>query len=475
MALKILLPLIVLWSWKILANDSIYAHLFQQDNIEEQRQEEERQKKMEHLQMLLYVKTLLVNGQVDKSQVLLQKMSDYIGDLKYIKQRYLALIYFIKDDYPKAWSILNTPYFNHSAIGRQETCVLRIVTQIALRHLDSLESQLQECYSHLLPYATNDHLWPEILVRLALENKNYLNGNFLLTYDAPMTSAADVRIWAKALLYLNKEQLINTTIDKLDEEAFQSHRTRELLGLLYYRAGNMDLAAKLIEGVDTANAENIRGNLKLSNKEYELAYGHFKLAQKYKKNSINAIARSIPLAWTLGQWEEGIELLNRYSGNNINEINKLALKAAFYLRLEKYDIASEILELVNSLLKSSLPKTISLMHAYLALELKQDFEFQKHTDLACKKMDGISCWLQQQSIIWDNPTTLLSSEGQILATQMTEIEEMSNTTINQPLEEALEITQEELEELDFGTILIKRPEGMSDEEYQLLQSTQSDI
>ena len=70
-------------------------------------------------------------------------------------------------------------------------------------------------------------------------------------------------------------------------------------------------AFEYIEGLSSPNSENIRGNLFLAQKKYELAYAQFKLALKRKVNSQNSLERIIPISWMLKQWKDGLEYIDK--------------------------------------------------------------------------------------------------------------------------------------------------------------------
>ena len=65
---------------------------------------------------------------------------------------------------------------------------------------------------------------------------------------------------------------------------------------------------------------------------------HFKLALAKKEDSQNAIERALPLSWILGQWRDGLDLLQKVKSYAGNERNIDALKIAFLIRDNKNKI-----------------------------------------------------------------------------------------------------------------------------------------
>jgi hypothetical protein len=57
-----------------------------------------------------------------------------------------------------------------------------------------------------------------------------------------------------------------------------------VISFIYSRLHDNKKALSFIDDIDSPNAENIKGNIRLRNKEYELAFGHFKLALNKKED-----------------------------------------------------------------------------------------------------------------------------------------------------------------------------------------------
>ena len=85
------------------------------------------------------------------------------------------------------------------------------------------------------------------------------------------------------VIYLNREKQAYPLLSFLPTDFYKSGRFKEVLSFVYYRLGNYELAEKLVEDLEGPNSENIRGNIRLREQKYELAYGHFRSGLKKEK------------------------------------------------------------------------------------------------------------------------------------------------------------------------------------------------
>src|SRR5690606_1361977 len=133
------------------------------------------------------------------------------------------------------------------------------------------------------------------------------------------------------------QKVIIPKIPDFAPEVFQDKELRELIGFLYYREAELVKAYEFIEDLDTPNSENIKGNLYLAGKKYELAYGQFKLALNRKNNSQNALERITPVAWLLSQWEDGANYVEEIRfQDDAQRFRAKVLKTSFLTMAKKY-------------------------------------------------------------------------------------------------------------------------------------------
>ncbi len=266
------------------------------------------------------------------------------------------------------------------------------------------------------------------------------------TYDIPT-----LKIWLKLALYLNKESMVLPLISNLNPEAYEDKEIRELVGLIYYRKHKFKSAVNFIEDLQTPNAENIKGNIYLEKKQYELAYGQFKLALAKKQNSYNAIERAISLAWILNQWQDGLDLSQKIILNDRNEASRLTLQAAFFTNLKGFDEASKRLERAQGFFANKPPKELSQLYSYVSLMREDHFTMKKYLNLACEAADGFSCWMILNNQVWENFAKTIQRDDAIsLGSEMTLASLKSKADLD-PLKDPRKIDQRDIEEMDEGT------------------------
>jgi tetratricopeptide (TPR) repeat protein len=265
-----------------------------------------------------------------------------------------------------------------------------------------------------------------------------------------------VRIWLKAMLYIGEEDTIFKLLADLPPYIYESKKIREILGLIYYRQGQPEKAKSFIDGIKTANAENIKGSIRQKNKEFELAFGHYQLALKQKENSMNALERAIPLAWHLGQWEKGISLLNRLVDQHTDQRNKLALNTAFQIRQGFMNVAQRQLSLLFQEYRGFPPLQVEVMRSYVAL-YKEDIQVMNQSlNSSCDRFDLMSCWLQMQTLVWQEYPKVIKRTGKFEdGLEDFSLANLKKRVVKEPLEETVVIDQRDIEELDGIEVKLK--------------------
>lgn len=432
--------------------------------IEEYLQLQEANRRGSDLGNLKAAKDFLINGNTKMARFHLEQINLKDSPVKLIRNRYMSLIEFIEGNYRQSLNLINSGRYNDEKYYK-EVCMVRILNLMALHTLDQdrvtkskvdkdFLSQYRNCSVQTLEYSKNQHYWLDTMSRFKTRNKEYLQGSEIENVRFAISSLELTRIWLKLGLYLNKEQLVKANIATLPATAYQSNTVRELIGLMYYRLGDTEKANEFVEGITSPNAENIKGNIRLKNKEYELAFGHFKVALLKKENSINALERAIPLAWLLGQWEEGIKLLSRFIKPGQDERKKLALDTAFKIKIEDYKKADEQLFILERLFKRQVPQEVEIMKSYVALKRKNVKALAESSEKACKRHDGVNCWIQMQMSIWENIGFTVEREENIFSDEDLDIESLKKTAKANPLIESVIIDQKDIEELDSQKLQI---------------------
>lgn len=405
------------------------------------------------LTLLKLAKFNLVNGELENAKLFLNKMENSI-ELKGIKNRYLATIAFIEGDYKTSDKILRTSDFDGPAANTQ-VCILKVLNSLALENLKQLDDDFKTCKELTFNYSKNRHLWMEYVVNLKLSKKNPFTTDSPDTLKWIFQDIELTRIWLKKNIFFNTEKKSIDYLPSFPASTFRRKDIRELIGLSYFRIGDQQNALKFIEDLETPTAENIKGNIELSNKKYELAYGHFQLALKYKDNSKNALERLIPLSWILEKWQDGLKFLKKEIGPNTDQSKKLALETAFLIQEEKLNPAQENLKILNSRYRGSVPKEVLRMDTYVSLMLSQTKELKNNSSLACKKFDGLNCWIFLQMFVWEDLGILLQNDESTTTDPTLTLDYLKSEQPVEPLVENELIDQTLVEELDSAMVQIK--------------------
>jgi hypothetical protein len=230
---------------------------------------------------------------------------------------------------------------------------------------------------------------------------------------------------------------------------------------MYLRRGENEKALSFIDDINTANSENIKGNINLQKDEYELAYGHFKLAMQKKQDSANSLERLLPISWLLNQFEDGREYIENPSLKNMDSRNKRGIKIAFLIRLKKYAEAQSELDTLTLEYKNHPPIEVDVMGTYLSImNNKNDVTYDQRliedsAERACRAFDGFSCWMAMKLAQWDKLGKTILRTDDIFSDKSMTLESLRLPTSVTPLKEQINIDQRDIEELDSNSISIK--------------------
>lgn len=401
----------------------------------------------------------LINGDLKMAEFYLNRINDKTSLLTSIKKKYLATIYFINGRFDKSIGELNHDVFasnDHYA----ENCLLRVINFMAVNDMEAINKEAVSCKFYTAKYTKNDHFWLDTMIKLKQKDMAGVNRNLMVNTDDVINDEEMSKLWLKTGLYLNKEKSILDLIEILPETAYRSKRLREIIGLMYLRAGQPEKAKAFVEDITTANSENIKGNLNLQKQEYELALGQFRLALLRKQDSSNALERAIPLAWMLNQWSDGLMIMNNISNKTLDPRNAAALRIAFLIREKKFAEAQKELTLLKIAFKYAPPVEVNMMDAYVSLIMgstEENFDKRKLEELtekACKSFDGMSCWMALQHAQWENLGKTIKRDEPTFTDKNLSVDMLKNKQPIEPLMEIKTIDQSDIEELDSEMLRI---------------------
>lgn len=392
------------------------------------------------------VKFYLLNGETRLAQVHLSKLAYTQTKLRPIIYRYLGMLSFIEGRFQKSYEYLSTKELQ-SIPHYAKICTLKVLNQVVLNKKNSLEDEWKRCqlenFSH---FNSGSFVWIETLVRMKL---NPMVGLTKIPFKGIRLSALDnvqLKIFLKLALYLNQEKLIEPQLAELDQIQLEDTEVRELMGQVFFRLGSLAKSYRFIEDLNSPNAENIKGNLYILRNKYELAYAQFKLALEKKQNSQNAMERILPLAWLLGDWEEGGKIAERVIASPQTQINKMTLVSAFYTQKGDYVKAKEVLDTIVSRSRRGTEIDVTQLHSFVGLMQNKPHVIRKQAALSCAQFDMVNCWLSFQMDQWDSfPLTIRRPEP---IPVKKEWEKLTQEDLNQPLQETVYVNQLDIEELD---------------------------
>ena len=399
----------------------------------------------------------IINGDLKTAAFYLNRISEKESIVAGIKKRYMAMIYFIEGRFDQSIKELDDKRVNNNNYYKQN-CLLKLINYMAQGNVLRLQQESKACQFYTAPYSKNDQYWLDAMLRLKVGDAQGLRR--LLMTNGTLGDDDGSKLWLKTGLYLNKDEQMLKMISTLSESSYQSKRMREIIAFMYLRQGEPKKALAFVDDIDTANAENIKGNINLANKEYELAFGHFRLALQKKQDSTNSLERAIPLAWLLSQWSDGLSMLNNITNKSLDPRNLQATKVAFLIREKRFIEAQRELTLLKIAFQNEPPFEINIMDTYVNLILSSnEKEYDKRkieesAEKSCKSFDGISCWVSLQYIQWENLGKTLKRDDPTYSDNSMTIDSLKERKVVEPLVESKSIDQSDIEELDGETIKI---------------------
>jgi tetratricopeptide (TPR) repeat protein len=343
-------------------------------------------------------------------------------------------------EYLSAKELQNLPHYG-------KICTLKVLNQVVLNKINSLEDEWARCQlENFRHFNSGSFVWIETLVRMKLKPMAGLTKVPFKGIKLTSLDNVQLKIFLKLALYLNQEKLIEPQLTELDQMQLEDTEVRELMGQIFFRLGSLAKSYRLIEDLNSPNAENIKGNLYILRNKYELAYAQFKLALEKKQNSQNAMERILPLAWLLGDWEEGAKIAERVIASPQTQINKMTLVSAFYTQKGDYVKAKEVLSTIVSRSRRGAEIDVTQLHSFVGLMQNQPYVVRKQAALSCAQFDMVNCWLSFQMDQWDSfPLTIRRPEPMLIKKDW---EKLTQEDLNQPLIETVYVNQLDIEELD---------------------------
>lgn len=416
------------------------------------------------LNNLARAKYHLIGGDLKLAKFYLSHIDDKKSKVFVIKNRYLAVINFIDGQFSKSINYLKDPRFSESS-SFEQVCLLKIINYMAINDIETLKKEKDACIFHAQKTSKNNAYWLDTMIKLKLNDQAGFKKSLLTDVQYTLTDDEMSKLWLKTGLYLNKEKDLLNLLSLLPESSYQSKRLREIVAFMYLRSNSSQdkiKALSFIDDIDSVNAENIKGNINLQNKEYELAFGHFRLALQKKQDSYNSLERAIPLAWILNQWNDGLSMLENNTNKGLDPRNKKATRIAFLVRQKNFIEASKEIILLKIDFKNELPLEVKIMEAYVGLMLdEKDKKYDQRkiedaSESACRSFDGMSCWTSLQYIHRKNLGSLIKRDEYIFQDKEMTLDSLKASKAITPLKETITVDQRDIEELDSADIQLMK-------------------
>lgn len=392
------------------------------------------------------VKYYLINGESRLANAYLSKLSFKQTELRPIIYRYMALLAFIEGKFGKSLEYLSKKELQPMEYY-SKVCTLKVLNLVVLDQVNRIEDEWNRCQlQNFSKFNAGSFIWIQTLVRMKISErpdtaKIPFRGQLLASMDNEQ-----LKIFLKLALYLGQEKLLEPQLNKLDINQVFDEEVRELMGHIYFRLGALAKSYRYIENLKSPNAENIKGNIYILRKKYELAYAQFKLALEQKQNSQNAMERLLSLAWLLGDWEEGAKVSERVIASPNTQINKLTLVAAFNTQKGDFEKARSVLESISSTSRMGSQLDVIQLQSFVGLMQNKVPEIKRLSAASCDQFDMVNCWLSLQMEQWDSFSLSIRRPDPIPSKK--DWERLSTSDINEPLQETVFVNQLDVEELD---------------------------
>lgn len=446
--LKILIGLLFLvQTAKSQVTESSYADLNYQDYLSAKKYEVISSS----FDKIYEAKIAMVNGNLDRAYALLSKTARTSPELALIRNYYLSILYFLFNKHEQAYQSISDDRYNQERLYKR-VCTLKTFLQIILRK-KSPNAEFEKCYIATSNNSDSDMVWLDFMVQIIKQNPNYLDGELLKNISTFFVDESSIMTWLKLGLLLGKEDVINANLAQLPKWAYESEHIRELIALNFYRIGKIKQAQEFISDIALPNAENIKGNIRLDSKNYELAYGHYTVALEKKKNSKMAIQRTLPLSWLLSDWARGEKVTQRINDSRNDSRAKNTLLSAFMFQQKKYTEAIEMLFKVQQSFNNKIPMQVSELFMLSFMMTGNEDRAKNYALDNCRKYDGLSCYVYLQMNLWPNFTQLMFRDDQIETKKNIEALQSQKSDLS----EIVYVNQKDIEELDekdknFGTL-----------------------
>lgn len=396
---------------------------------------------------LQLMKHFMIQGQTDRAKIVsfdLDQDNDYSKDIHY---RYKAVLSFIDGHYEKSLEYLSVIPKNIES--EVQLCQLEILNHLFLQNKQALERKWPSCYQTSISKSKNNLLWLNSLVSISTKNVPELTKIPFKNIFIDNQNGDFLNLYLKLALYLNREEIIMSRIDKIADIQFDDLKTRELIAMLFFRKNKLLQAYELIKNLETPTALNMLAGFFMAQGKKRLAYGKYKLALEKKNTSLNSLERIIPLSIELEEYRSSEKYIKMYNKLERPSEELLVLEAYLAYENKNYESSSRILRKIIKEKLNTQGLYINRLITLNALALEREELYRQIILKSCIQNSYINCNLLAFSSHFDEPTKVLNQTEQDTKILNEDISSLYMKDIDiEPIDDMIIVKQRDIEELE---------------------------
>lgn len=396
------------------------------------------------------VKIFMLRGEITKALKRLEELKIKYNDeeVRRVISFLEAKSYFILGEFDKAKNILQdnslytqNTYFRH-------TCYLDYLTSINVDVEKSIVG-IERCIrlnfvelntdSNWLTYI-NDHILDRNL------NPDYFKT--LLLKAKQFTKYKEVESWLKLGIYFNYENLIVKSLTTLPSIAILNDELRTLVAYNLYNSNNEDEASKFIDDIKNTNAFYLKSLLELKNNNLKVAHAHLLSAYQRKKFSVNINQLLLSTSWINEDYKNARYALNKLIPMKDYRIHQYILNTTLVYKEKSFFRAEKEVDFLTLAYMENLPFEGNILATNIYLNT-QNNSWKRTSGDACKSFDPLNCWINMQSIIWEDYSAHYKKKTNN-EWNFRYNENLNNLLVKkEDFKDSIFINQEDIEELDI--------------------------
>ena len=150
----------------------------------------------------------------------------------------------------------------------------------------------------------------------------------------------------------------------------------------------------------------------------------------------------------LEQYDLGVELLKKLQGEQLKWQQKMAFRGAFEAQIGRYKNLNKIVNILEKEYQKQRPVEVELLRSFNGTITDNLIQFEDGSHQACRRHDGLSCWLLHKFLQDESFTYSMKRQEPILEDLKINLQELTEKVEIKKEPEIPLIYQEDIEELD---------------------------